>query len=208
LISFNALIEDKSSMSYDVSEINRLIRNRRSIFPKMYSGEPVSREVINQMLENANWAPTHKFTEPWRFTVFYGERVQEFANFQAQLYQKRTSENDTFDQTKYQKLKEKPLLASCIIAIGMKRDPERRIPEMEEVAAVSCAVQNMYLTAAAYGVGCYWSTGGPTFWEEAKPYFNLGADDKLMGFLFCGMPKETLAKGFRKDWQEKVEWRG
>ena len=188
-------------MSYDVSEINRLIRNRRSIFPKMYSGEPVSREVINQMLENANWAPTHKFTEPWRFTVFYGEGVQEFANFQAQLYQKRTSENDTFDQTKYQKLKEKPLLASCIIAIGMKRDPERRIPEMEEVAAVSCAVQNMYLTAAAYGVGCYWSTGGPTFWVVAKYYFNLGADDNFMGFLFCGMPKETLAKGFRKEWQ-------
>ena len=98
-------------------------------------------------------------------------------------------------------------MASCIIAIGMKRDPERRIPELEEIAAVSCAVQNMYLTATAYGVGCYWSTGGPTFWEEAKPFFNLEEVDKLMGFLFVGMPGPTQPKGFRKPWEQKVDWR-
>ena len=194
-------------MSYDISEINRLIRSRRSVFPKMYSGEKVSREVINKMLENANWAPTHKFTEPWRFTVFYEQGVQQFADFQSELYQKRSTENGTFENTKFLKLKEKPLLASAIIAIGMKRDPERRIPEIEEVAAVSCAVQNMYLTATAYGVGCYWSTGGPTFWDEAKPFFNLAEEDKLLGFLYLGMPKQIVSNGYRKDWQEKVEWR-
>ncbi len=195
-------------MKYDISQINHLILNRRSVFPKMYTGEPVPRSVIEKMLENANWAPTHKFTEPWRFTVFYGETVEEFARFQSDLYRKRTQENGTFEESKFQKFMQKPLMASCIIAIAMRRDPEKRIPELEEVASVSCAVQNMYLTAAAYGVGCYWSTGGPTFWEEAKPYFNLGSDDKLMGFMYVGMPIEKEYRSIRGDWKEKVVWKG
>jgi hypothetical protein len=111
-------------MNYDFEQINSLIRNRRSIFPKMYTGDPVPKHIIEQMLENANWAPTHKFTEPWRFTVFYQEAVKEFAEFQSSLYQDRSNQNDTFDKAKYHKLKEKPLMAACIIAIGMKRDPE------------------------------------------------------------------------------------
>ncbi len=37
------------------------------------SGKPIPDDIIWQLLENANWAPTHKFTEPWRFTVFSGE---------------------------------------------------------------------------------------------------------------------------------------
>lgn len=194
-------------MDYDINDINRLIKNRRSIFPKLYSGEPVPREVIENMLENANWAPTHKFTEPWRFTVFSGNGIKELAEFQSTMYRARAEAQGTFDESKYQKLRTKPMLASYIIAIGMKRDGEKRIPEMEEIAAVSCAVQNMYLTATAYGVGCYWSTGGVTFWEEAKPFFDLGKEDRLMGFLFVGMPKSGKFSSKRGPWNAKVNWR-
>ena len=54
----------------------------------------------------------------------------------------------------------------------MKRD--KSLPKMEEVAAVSMAVQNMWLTATAHGVGCYWSTGGVTFVEGAQEAFGWG----------------------------------
>jgi len=195
-----------SIMKYDINQINSLIRNRRSVFPKMYTGEQVPRHVVEKMLENANWAPTHKFTEPWRFTVFYGEGVKKFAEFQADLYRQRTGANPTFDESTYLKLKEKPLMASCIIAIGMKRDPENRIPEIEEIAAVSCAVQNMYLTATAYGAGCYWSTGGPTFWDEAREFFKLAPEDKLLGFLYVGMPVDKEFGSTRGAWEDKVTW--
>ena len=194
-------------MKYDINQINHLIQNRRSVFPKMYTGEPVPREIIEVMLENANWAPTHKFTEPWRFTVFYEDGIKQFAEFQSSLYRQRAMNSGNFDEATFRKLKEKPLKASCIIAIAMKRDPEKRIPEMEEIAAVSCAVQNMYLTATAYGAGCYWSTGGPTFWEEAKPFFNLGAEDRLLGFMYVGMPVDQEYRSTRGPWQHKVEWR-
>ena len=53
-----------------------VIRNRRSVFPVQYNGKPVSKMDIEKVLEAANWAPTHKKTEPWRFRVMQGE-IQE-----------------------------------------------------------------------------------------------------------------------------------
>jgi hypothetical protein len=51
-----------------------LIKSRRSFFPeKFVAGEDVPKAVINNILEAANWAPTHGNTEPWRFVV----RVEE-----------------------------------------------------------------------------------------------------------------------------------
>ena len=63
-------------MKFNIAEINQLIHSRRSIFPKDYSGERVNDEVVKQMLENANWAPTHKLTEPWRFKILTGEALE------------------------------------------------------------------------------------------------------------------------------------
>ena len=133
------------------NEISTLIRERRSVFPKFYSEEKVDNQIIMEMLENANWAPTHKFTEPWRFVIFEGQGLLRYAEFQSDRYKQRSEASGTFDPNKYSKLKSKPLQCSHIIAIGMRRDPNKSIPELEEIAAVSCAVQNMMLTASAYG---------------------------------------------------------
>ncbi len=42
------------------TEVDQLIRQRRSVYPKDYTGEIVSDKIISQILENANWAPNHK----------------------------------------------------------------------------------------------------------------------------------------------------
>jgi nitroreductase len=112
----------------------------------------------------------------------------------------------TFREDKFQSLQVKPMESSHIIAIGMKRDEAKRIPDWEELGAVFCAVQNMYLTASAYGIGCYLSTGGITTFEEAKPFFGLGPDDKLCGFLHIGIPKGSVPDGRRRPIAQKVRW--
>jgi nitroreductase len=99
-----------------------------------------------------------------------------------------------------------PQQCSHVIAIGCKRSTGQ-LPEMEEVAAVACAVQNIYLTISAYdNIGGYWSTGGITFIEEAKPLFGLGPDDLLMGFFYVGYVKTPSVSGKRRPVQEKVTW--
>ena len=195
-------------MNFTPEQVNDLMQKRRSVFQQQYSGEVVRDEIVQQMLQNANWAPTHKFTEPWRFVVFTGNGLSKLANFQSDLYKKVTTTDGTYKEDRYQNLLTKPLLSSHIIAIGMKRDERKSIPEQEELGAVFCAVENMHLTATAYGVGGYLSTGGITYFEEAKEFFGLGKDDRLLGFFHVGIPKGKLPDGRRNPVEGKVKWVG
>ena len=187
--------------------ITELIRSRRSVFTQQFeAGKRIPDEIIWQALENANWAPNHKFTEPWRFTVFTGEGLQKLAEQQAAIYKQYAGSK--FKQNKYEGMLVTPQQCSHVIAIGCKRSTDQ-LPEMEEVAAVACAVQNIYLTISAYdNIGGYWSTGGITFIEEAKPLFGLGPDDLLMGFFYLGYVKTPSVSGKRRPVQEKVTWVG
>ncbi|MFX6331091.1 hypothetical protein ABTF76_22820, partial [Acinetobacter baumannii] len=68
------------------------------------------------------------------------------------------------------KMQTQPLMASHIISIGMKRNEAQCIPEIEEIEAVACAVQNIYLSVSAYGLGGYWTSGGITYIDKAKTF--------------------------------------
>ncbi len=193
-------------MNFPIEEINRLIQTRRSVFPRDYTGETVPENIIRQMLDNARWAPTHKFTEPWRVVVFAGPGLKRLAEFQSECYRAVTTAKGSFREDRYEALKTKPMHSSHILAIGMKRDSSKGIPETEELGAVFCAIQNMYLTATACGAGCYLSTGGVTYMEEAKSFFGLGPDDKLVGFLHVGMPARWPVQGRRKSIDEFTTW--
>jgi nitroreductase len=186
--------------------INAIIKNRRSIYPYQYEkGKIIPDDIIWQILENANYAPNHKQTEPWRFTVFSGAGLPYLGELQAQLY--KTHSGNGFIEAKYRKLLEYPQLSSHVIAIGMKRSQNNKLPEIEEIEATACAVQNMYLTITAYGLGGYWSTSGMTYLEEAKDFFGLESDDKLLGFLHIGyVAKPFLSPLKRGDVKEKVKW--
>jgi nitroreductase len=93
-----------------------------------------------------------------------------------------------------------------VIAIGMKRTTTKNIPEVEDIAAVACAVQNMYLSLAAYGLGGYWTTGGVTYNEKAKSFFGLGDQDKLLGFFYIGHIAVPSGTAKRRPLEEKVSW--
>lgn len=189
-----------------VAEVfNRLAKERRSVFPKQFSpGAKVPDDVVRQALENALWAPNHGQTEPWHFVVFTGEGLKKLAAFQSELY--KAAAGDDFKEDKYQKLKQQPLLASHIISIGMKRSGGK-IPEIEEIEAVACAVQNIYLTINAYGYGGYWTTGGITYLPQAKHFFGLGPNDKLLGFFCVGVVAVPSPQGKRMPLEVKMEWR-
>lgn len=192
-------------MHYDSEIINHLIRNRRSIFPDQFEqGRVVPDEIIREILINATWAPTHGRNEPWLFTVFCGKGLQQLADFQSKLY--KATAGDNFSETKFVKLQQQPLKASHVIAIGMKRGENKRIPEIEDIEAVACAVQNIYLSVTAYELGGYLTTGGITYDSSAKDFFGLGEEDKLLGFFYIGYIAIPSTAGNRKSINQKVKW--
>jgi nitroreductase len=187
------------------SMFNELVRRRRSVFPDQFEpGKKIEDEIIEQILINATWAPNHGQTEPWQFTVFTGDGLKKLATLQSELYKREAG--DDFVEGKYIKLQQQPLRASHIIAIGMKRTTTKRIPEIEDIEAVACAVQNIYLSVTAYGLGGYWTTGGVTYNESAKYFFGLGDDDKLLGFFYIGHIAIPSPAAKRLPFAEKVSW--
>ncbi|MDA9120762.1 nitroreductase [Flavobacteriales bacterium] len=187
-------------MRYNLSEIKSVIEDRRSIRPEFFSSRKVHKEIVMELLDAAKWAPTHRYTQPWNFKVFAGQGIVTLSEFQSELYKAKKA--DSFAQEKYDKLRARPLMATAIIGICMKRDEAERDPEIEELASVSMAVQNIMLLAGAHGIGAFWSSGGVTYWPETKEFMGLGQKDKFLGFLYLGYPKEGWPRKTRRKPQE------
>ncbi|MBK6936409.1 MAG: nitroreductase [Chitinophagaceae bacterium] len=189
----------------DTSAFNQLVRSRRSVWPDQFdSNKKVDDTIIREILTNAIWAPNHGREEPWHFTVFAGEGLKKLAHFQSELYKQLAG--DKFKEITYGKLQQNPLKASHIIAIGMRKSSNKHVPEVEDIEAVACAVQNIYLSLTAYGLGGYWGSGGITYYNEAKSFFGLGDQDRLLGFFYIGHIGVPSTGSTRKPLEEKVTW--
>jgi nitroreductase len=189
-------VENKSVIDF--------IKTRRAIYPKMFSGEIIPEKQIEELLDAAHWAPSHKHTEPWQFVVFTGDGLKKLANFQAKQYKQKSQEEASYSEDKYQKLLTKPLMCSHVIAVAAKHSG--MVPHQEDICAASCAVQNLWLTASAIGLGCYWSTGGTTFYPKVNSFFGLEEKDTLLGFINLGIMDKPWPKGKRGNMEDKVTW--
>ncbi len=186
--------------------INHVIEARRSIYPIQYTGTNVSDEVIMKILDNANWAPTHHYTEPWRFRVFTEKGLEKLIDFIIEEYKNNTPVEEQSEK-KLKKYTEYPTQVSHIIAISMQRPSDVSVPEIEDILAVGCAIENIYLSLQEYKLGGYLSTGLGTYSREMHNYLSLKLDEKLIGFFFIGQFEGKVPRGRkRKPVTDKTEW--
>jgi len=193
-------------MKYNLSEITDLIKDRRTIYPEQFSDRKIHKEQVEQILNNAIWAPTHGNTQPWRFTVFMEESRQDLADILGKLYLEETPADKQNDM-KLAKMITRPMKSSVAIAINLKRDETGRIAEIEEIEAIACAVQNMHLTCTAYGIGGFWATPKVIASLKMNAFLNLGEADKCLGIFYMGYPAEQWPKGQRRPIEYLTEWR-
>lgn len=173
-----------------------LIQRRRSVYPKMYDpGKPVDRTHIEQLLEAARWAPTHRMTEPWRFHVFHSETARRsLGQYLVSYYEQHAPERGLSEEKRH-KMLENPVRAGVVIALCMQRDPLGSVPEWEEIAAVACAVQNMWLLCTEWNLGCYWST--PEAMTGTPDILNLAPGERCLGLFYAGWHSSPVAPAKR-----------
>jgi len=183
--------------------ISRIIENRRAVYPAQYNAEAITKEEINTILEAANWAPTHRRTEPWRFKVFHSKESRgKLGVFLSNIYKEET---EKYSEVKFNKYKANPLKAACMIAICYQRDPKESVPEWEEIAATAMAVQNMWLTASQMSIGSYWSS--PSISKLLYKHIAMEEGEHCLGFFYLGRYDQELAEGFRNSAiSEKTRW--
>jgi len=184
--------------------INEIIKNRRATPARFLAKTEISKEVIMQLLENANWAPTHKSTEPWRFKVYTGISKQKLVNDIFFFLNEKIAQGEPVNPQKLDKFKVGLEHVPVVIAIIFERDVAERVPEWEEVAAVSMAVQNMWLTAASMGLGAFWST--PDFLPLLNNIVGIQPRQKLLGFFYIGQIVMEYPSPGRGEIEAKTEW--
>ena len=184
-------------------DLNELIQNRRSIYPPEFNDKPISKEILETILTNGTFAPNYKKTEPWRFKVLQGDTKTQLGLFLSTAYKNNTPE-ESFLEKKYLKIQEKANKSSAVIALCMQRDPQERLEEWEELAAVAMAVQNMWLTATQHGIGTYW--GSPKAIKKAGKILPLAEGEKCLGFLFLGYVDNAKRPSKRLPLDERVVW--
>lgn len=189
-------------MNTDYEIISKTIRNRRSIFPASYINKEIPTTIIEQILESANYAPTHKLTQPWRFVVIRNEGKTRLGKTLQQIYQ-TIIPAEKFLQKKYDSFALKTAQAGCIIAINIQFHTEK-LPQWEEIAATACAVQNMALTAEALGLGAYWSS--PALINHLGAFLNLQENEQCFGLFYLGYHKEESRTANRTPIEAKVKW--
>lgn len=161
--------------------LKNIIETRRSTFPKSYSTEEIEEDVLTEILNSATFAPNHKRTKPWRLKVFRDDEKTQLGEKLAEIY-KQTTNPQSFLEKKYGDISDKVSKSNVIITICVNFSG--LLPEWEEIAATAMAVQNMYLTATAHEIGCYWSTPGMI--NHLNEFLNLDENQKCIGLFYLG----------------------
>lgn len=193
-----------NTKNMETNDLNHLIKGRRAVGPQFFTGENVDKRLILEILENANWAPSHKQTEPWRFVVFTGEGKTRFAEEAVKYLTEKYKSGEAIDIGKVEKFRKNISKSGATIAIILNRDKEESLPEWEETAAVAMAVQNMWLTATQLGLSAFWGT--PGFTKYLSGLLGLEPNQKSLGFFYLGYSPIELPSPGRGPIEEKIRW--
>jgi nitroreductase len=189
--------------NFDV--IQNIIKNRRTLGPAIMNGKAIPNDQVKQILALADWAPTHGYTEPWKYFIYTGEALKEFSKAHADMYWNTTEESHR-DENRYKKLLTNTEKVSHLIVAAMKRGSNAKIPIIEEIAAASASIQNILLGATALGIASMWNTSGMTFHPALKDYLKLADEDQVLGMIFLGYADIEMEGKRKIPMEEKFVW--
>lgn len=166
------------------------IRSRRTT--KSFGTTPVPREVIEQILDAAGWAPNHKLTQPWTFTVLEGPARMAFASLRRALAARDARKTGAHEADVFRLGEEaaaKVLRAPTVILVScVQRGDE--VHRDEDLVATAAAIQNMLIAATSLGIGTFWSSGPIAYQPEVRELFDLDPSDKIVGIVQVGYSED------------------
>jgi nitroreductase len=180
--------------------ISTAIQSRRTI--KEFRSDPVPEETLWRILDAARWAPNHRLTEPWRIAVIGMQSREALADALANL---TASSQDPSVLAKAKKDAQQKVMSSPVLLAVTCRLAENPGQQVEDLAAVCAAVQNLQLAAWGEGIGTHWNTGKVTRLAETLALLQLSErGEQLVGFLYVGYPAQVPEPPKRRPIQDFV----
>jgi nitroreductase len=148
-------------------DVETAIRTRRT--HKAFAPQPVPREVLDELLDLARWAPNHNLTNPWRFRVVGPgalERLKQAAGPEGAA-----------------KLDRAPTLVVCSCVLGGDA-----VQEEEDLHATAVAAYIVLLAAHSRGLAGYWRTPALLRTERGREAVGLAEGERFVSLIHLGRP--------------------
>ncbi|QWD91251.1 nitroreductase [Polynucleobacter sp. MWH-Braz-FAM2G] len=162
----------------------QLIHGRTHISPKRL-GDPGPTEAQKEtILLAANAAPDHGRMLPWRFIeIQNSSRANLGEVFKLSLLDRDPNATAAQQQEAYEKAFRGPLL---LLAVANYQDPNDDISKQEKLISLGCAIQNILLSAYAYGFGSGLSSGRALQSDRIRTLFRFTKDEEPICFITIG----------------------
>lgn len=150
-------------------DVENAIQSRRT--HKAFQPEPVGRELLDELLELARWAPNHHLTNPWRFRVVGPKAL-------ARLKQAAGPEAAS-------KLERAPTLVTATSVWA--DDP---VQYQEDLCATACAVYAVLLAAHGRGLAGYWRTPEVLRTPDGLEALKIPPSERFVALIHLGWPRQ------------------
>lgn len=179
-----------------------LVKARRSI--RKFKADPIPDQVVNEILEAASWAPSHRNSQPWEFAVI-GPRTRSSLN---QLYRKVMEESVLPNPDLLPPVRQGILSlmedfggAPYMVAV-LSRPPQDPLETVENPITVGVAVQNMCLVAWDRGGGSVWLSIGIN--PAARQILQVKEGYQVVAVLAMGYPEMIPPAPPRDSYQNRI----
>jgi nitroreductase len=142
------------------------------------SAEAPTHEQLLPLVEAAATVADHGDLKPWRLIELRGSSRERLgaAFVEASGLEGKDAE----------RLAEKPLRASLLIAVVVSVKPSFKVHRWEQEATAAGVAHTLSLLLDEAGWGVFWRSGGHTRSGAVHEMHGLGPDEELLGWLYVG----------------------
>jgi nitroreductase len=189
----------------DSADAVQVLSTRRSVAAlKLHEPGP-SPAQIDAAIGAALRAPDHNNLKPWRCVLIRGAARRKLSEL---LHTRMREREPATPPHKLEKVRNNPLAAPLIIAIGVRLQPGK-VPEQEQLLTCGAATMNLQNAFQAQGFASIWLTGGNAYDPQVAHALGFPSDERCLGFVYIGSapPPDSLLPDVRTG-DHVREWNG
>ena len=200
-------------------EFTEVVEKRRSV--RAFNSEPVSKEIILELLEAANMAPSATNSQPWSFLVLEKNELEALFLITEEAFNERfgAMPRDEVDQKlarlsipdedKFRGLSRfyKTLGGAPVVIVVCVTRGDSDYNSLLNIASASAAVQNLLLAASNKGLGSCWMMGPLQKREkEIKALLKIPANQDIIAMVPIGYPEKEPLPPAKTAVVDKTRW--
>lgn len=168
-------------------ELKDAIRNRRTA--RQFKSQPISDDILLDILEAGTWAPSHGNNQPWQFLLIGNETRKRLAEAYQTAMEAGPLKNPSLPEERKQGLRNftKNFGNAAVLLAVTCLPATTELDKYDFPLATAAAIQNILLTAWEKEIAGIWLSFGNS--PAAQTILNIPENGKIIGLVALGYPE-------------------